>query len=460
MRMAVKREANAASRPAGAGAPALAIIPTASSAPAERLLAQQRTAGNRSVVRQLGRQGVVARKEEKALETKLIGQLSDDERKSLQEVTGIDTITVPDHKDVQNVALKPEFQPGIPASFRAPLTNVLDELTDGWLKKPNTTAAVELDLSGHGGVKTVWRFTHVETKEVTRYLIDLITNQAAATADDTKLNAHKFSIDSSDADFKAVVQQAVDRIPDVMLSQIDGVTFKRGRADATNPTSTAGNYNADKHEVTIFNIGMKQGASRYDENAGYAAPIDDRVRKVIHEIGHAIDEVALRKAFADRRAGAKEFKDKWPANVTVDAEGRATWSATDMPNDELKKLEADGKKFEKIDDAVGKARSETGHGVVGSTPAIATPFKKALDADGSRPLTPYVAEKLAEWKAEKDPTQNLKKQADFLTEAYAEAFSLYISEPETLRALRPKTYAFFKDKQDKMEKDAAKAKKP
>jgi len=448
--------------------PSPASVPAATEAP---LLQLQRTVGNRAVRRLLARGGplrpgrtgpnVVARKGEKPdlMNGRLFGQLPEDQRKNLQEITGIEKIAVPDDKKVQNVALKPEFEPGIPAKFEAPLTNVLDYLLRSWLK-PNTTAAVELDLTKHDGVATVWRFTYVDTPKDTRYLIDLITNQSAAPpptpADGGKFKAHKFSVVSSDTSFEPVVRQAVERVPDAFLSQIEGITFKRASAAAKDPDKTGGQYNPEKHEVTIFDVGMKTGSSRYDDNAGYAAPLDERAREVLHEIGHAIDEVALKKALDKRQAARADLESKYPGKVKFGDDGSLTFDTGVMPLDELKVFNQDVDKFKKAKDAADKTLSETGVGLQGTKPSVDTEFKKALDADGTRPLTPYVADKLAEFTAEKDAKKRLEKQGSFLEEAYAEAFSLYISEPQTLRTLRPNTFAFFEKKQKGLEKAAAK----
>jgi hypothetical protein len=438
-----------------------ATAPWAGGSGVAGLLCLQRTAGNRAVLRRLGRD-VLARKGDPLLGGRLLGQLSEAERKGLQEITGVSALQVPADKKVQNVALKPEFLAGTPAGFQAPLTNVLDELLRSWLSNPNTTAAVELDLADHGGGKTVWRFTHLETPKATRYLIDLVTNQAVAPAGPAgaaKFKAHGFSISASDPAFAPVVQQAVERIPDAFLSQIDGVTFKRGAADAKDPTRVGGRYDPATHTVTIFDLGMKTSASRYDDDAGYATPLDERVREVAHELGHAIDDVALARGFSDQAAAKKELQDSWSGNVTFDADGGLQWKDDGLSGDDRKRFRTVLDRFEKAGKRLDKVKSDTGHGIVGSTPALNTDFKKALDADGSRPLTPYVGEKRAAWQAEKDVTKKLDLEAEFVQEAYAEAFSLYTTEPETLRALRPKIFAFFKDKQGKLEKAAA-AKKP
>lgn len=465
MKTAPSREAVPAARPA---APVLAPMARpgmgSSTSFGAHLLEQQRTIGNRAVVSRLG-PGVVARAPAAGAPPQLAG-LVQKERQGLQEQTDVETITVPADKTVINVALTPEFPATVDTKLRAPLTNTLDRLLLGSLSTANTTVALEIDLTAHGGTKSVWRFTHLETtvkaKTTTRYLIEPVTEQAQATAGDTKFKSHGFSIAATtDTTFRPAVLRAVEIIPDALLSVVDGATFKREPASSAD-AKAGGHYEAEPHTVVIFDIGMKTGQSRFDDAPAGQAPVDGRVRRIVHEIGHAIDEASMRKGFADRRSARAVLEKDWGSYVTFDKKtGDMSFDKAGMPLADVKKFDAALKKFRDADTALTTARSETGHGIVGATPALRTAFKKALDADGSRPLTPYAEDKQKAWKGEKDPALKTGREADYIQEAYAEAFSLFITEPETLRALRPNTFKFFQDKVTALEKAAAaKAKKP
>jgi hypothetical protein len=152
-------------------------------------------------------------------------------------------------------------------------------------------------------------------------------------------------------------------------------------------------------------------------------------RAILHEIGHAVDLTPMRKAGA--------AKDK------ADAAVAALPSKYPDPNDpkayqypkggaEEKDVKAVLKAQQDAEAAVLAARSQSGsktikkptgdfEDVIG-TAVDGNKFRDAVARDGGKAVSAYGAQ-------------------DF-QEAYAEAYSLYISSPDTLKSLRPNVYDY------------------
>jgi hypothetical protein len=150
-------------------------------------------------------------------------------------------------------------------------------------------------------------------------------------------------------------------------------------------------------------------------------------RLIVHEIGHAVDLVALTKASTDLEAStaavqaasgtftnaaeAKAYQDAVKAETAAkktlkDARSRSGTSTREKPL--AKGEKKDPTKATNYEDVVGTAHA-------------GVPFRVAVKKDG-KDVSKYAEE---DWQ-----------------ESYAEAYSLYLTTPSTLKLLRPATYDF------------------
>lgn len=254
--------------------------------------------------------------------------------------------------------------------------------------RPPTTdivRVVELDLTAHGGQEGTYRFAAVAAKgaadapkEVV-ILVELIGARRKAFAD--KLDAtRKAALEKRFSQFGFVkkapagsndpfapaddtmpwldeswgkVLQALEMIPDDVLSGVPGIAFERGRG-AKGPGGEAGQYTTksgllkgDKPERVL---------RLYDETFKND---DSVILTVAHEIGHAVSE--------------KPAEPKGGAAISAGAD-----------------------------------------------------YQKAAKADGGKAITKYGAKN---WE-----------------EHYAEAYSMFIGEPATMKVMRPKLYEYFESR--------------
>src|SRR5215208_3932007 len=169
------------------------------------------------------------------------------------------------------------------------------------------TSAVLLDLTPYGGTQRVYRFTRVVSGEPPQesYFIDDVGTEAAAPAPRTdataafptgRFDTHRFTAPAGDRDFEAIIRAAVQMIPDRLLTPIDGASFRRAGTDP-HDASVGGRYDHQAHTVTIYDPGMRQTSARFGDAGGAVGP---RLRTILHELGHAIDEAPLRTAWTAR----------------------------------------------------------------------------------------------------------------------------------------------------------------
>ncbi|HUQ03464.1 MAG TPA: hypothetical protein VM261_13275, partial [Kofleriaceae bacterium] len=132
-----------------------------------------------------------------------------------------------------------------------------------------------------------------------------------------KFKAHGFTTSGYARDEMEALCHAVALVPESALATIDGVTFKRASAHATNP-AVRGEYDEAAHTVTLFDraftISVKIDTSTKEVPMGdlgarnVAADgtrSDESVRLIAHEIGHAIDYAPMRSRARCRDARAR-----------------------------------------------------------------------------------------------------------------------------------------------------------
>ena len=420
-RVTAVAEAPAQAEPRAPAAARLAATPAA------RVLALQRSAGNRATRRALARVPLEA--------------VPAAQRTRLREVTdALATIDVtalhspPGATGTRvsgRVTPAPTYGAGIDTTLQPVLMSVLSHLIGGALPA-NSTSAVLLDLSPYGGTSRVYRFTHVVSGEPaqTTYFIEDVGTEAAAPAPPTdataafpagRFDAHHFTAPGADRDFEAIIRAAVQMIPDRLLTPIDGASFRRAGTDP-HDSAVGGRYDHQAHTVTIYDPGMRQTTARFGEGAGAVGP---RLRTILHELGHAIDEAPLHRAWTARETARQAFESAFSQYDT----GGGNYSFPGNLQGQFNRLHGAATT---ADTAYTSARSLSGHdsehGDTDSS-ATATDFTRAVAADGGVMPTAYA--------------ESSRGEDHHLRETYAEAFSMFITEPQTLRSLRPSIYAYF-----------------
>jgi hypothetical protein len=153
-------------------------------------------------------------------------------------------------------------------------------------------------------------------------------------------------------------------------------------------------------------------------------------RAIVHEIGHAIDLTALRKAGAD--------KDK--ADAAVDA----LPSKYPDPNDPKGYQYKKGTAEEKDVKAILKAQKDAEAALAGATSLSGTKSVKQPTGEFKDVIGTQAKGNKFREAAVKDGGKAATAYGDQdFQEAYAEAYSLFITSPDTLKALRPNVYDYF-----------------
>ena len=282
----------------------------------------------------------------------------------------------------------------------------------------NMTIEVELDLSAHGGAQRRYRFTRFthrtgrgESAASTPVLLvedagPALTAPAQASVPSSMTigsGTYPLSGSWSSGDY-AQLHQAVSLLPAAAQTAANGLTFRRRRGDAGG--AEAGHYDSATDTVDLFDNAFPSSSVRF---GGRTAA----VRNIVHEIGHALDLRPLEAAWGTFNAAGQS------------AAARRAFLAVRSPS---------GMRWVR-DQASGDYRQEM-------NPSDRSPaFRRAVRTDGVRPESQQRT-------TPEGTTATLSggvttySDTDY-QELFAESFMLYTSAPETLRALRPATFAFF-----------------
>jgi hypothetical protein len=344
------------------------------------------------------------------------------------------------------------FDASVDAALQHGLANVAGSLSGGVELAPaplppNSTLTLELDVGGTVG-KGLYRFTYHAPSTAgktpapaQRIIVEALGKATApagtkapapAKAGETaapdpvadKIKRYSLSHSYTGAELDAL-RAALAQVPDAHLAVVSGLTFRRAAVSPTDPKA-GGDYSPKTHTVTMYDKAFTASQNRYP-GAGAVAS-DEATRAIVHEIGHAIDLTAMRKAGVEKdKADAavgdlpKRFPD--PKN----AEGYA-W---DNP-EQKKEIDAVLKAQKDADAGVLSARSRSGSRTIKKpdgtfddqigTAAKGNAFREAAVKDDGKAVSAYGD---TDWQ-----------------EAYAEAYSLYLTSPDTLKALRPNVFVY------------------
>jgi hypothetical protein len=242
-----------------------------------------------------------------------------------------------------------------------------------------------------------------------------------------KFDAHKFTFTGNwkDAE-KERVLTAVYMIADNILSIVDGVTFARGSQGGS--PQTGANYDMTTHTINMFDTSFTGGSLARTGMPGETLATGS-VWNTVHEIGHAIDRAKLRSAMTAAATARADLDTKFAQFKTPDGGFKLENVPLTVLNEFNKTLKAAQTAEKAVDTTITESgmRFQTpkggGQAELKDDPKANTKFQKA--AAGKR-ISPYAEDSWEEY--------------------FAESFALYITDPDTLKRLRPKIYEHFEDR--------------
>lgn len=352
------------------------------------------------------------------------GELSDalpeDERQRLQVLTPGGEINLRKFFDLGGMALPlpqgvtARYASTIPPKLKVGLTNFASKLVRKSMDL-NSTITMALDLEPYGGDYAAFRFTYLEhqstedgaaTREV---LIERLgslgleglppSQQSSALK---KFEAHGFVRGKGwdDEEFERLLE-TIAQIPDTLLSLVDGLTFEQeAELPSDNPDKVVmASYNLFNHTVAVYDQAFSQAMIRFGlPGSGVSSEL---TQVLMHEMGHAVDLAPLRQVWES----SSPFEQK-------EKEMAAARSAS-------------GARFEKNPAKTSYRTDESGT----QTETEGSEFRVAANKDGGNRITEYSEEA---WK-----------------EYFAEAYSLYLADPATMKRLRPHVFEYFSKKYPK-----------
>lgn len=300
---------------------------------------------------------------------------------------------------------------------------------------PNTTMTFDLDLVHLGLGHDAYRFTYVDfhpadpkQQRLHQVIIEHLGEVGAEKPGQKEPRQRRFdrlgfkrdTTWTDDGQF-TVLLGALERVPDHLLAPLKGLTFKRA---ATDPGGAAGNYDLPTHAITIFDKAFVTSATRIGDVEHGLVTLAQQ--NIIHELGHALDYQPLRQLYVREQEARSRLLTTFKPYQTRSGQYRfpaskqALWNRLSAQHAAALKALRGGELIS------GASLSELTAAQPGQAPAQdagSNEFRKAALRDGNLRLTDY-SEK--GW-----------------NEYFAEAFSIYIADPEALRRLRPNLFAWF-----------------
>lgn len=323
----------------------------------------------------------------------------------------------------RSVGATNSFDPAIPAALHTGLGSIAAWIAGDTNALPlNSSIEVDLDLSAHGGAHTTYRFTHFthttgsgrSASSATIMLIEQVGATLAAPAAQAVPASGTFTVGSSsftvggswtDADY-TTLHQALGLLPAASLTAATGLTFRRV---GTGTGAEGGHYDSATDTVELNDLAFPASS---DLRVGQR-PL--AVRNVLHEVGHAIDLRVLERAWQAYNSAGQT------------AAARRTLLAVRSPSGSRWGAAADGSGNDEIQENAGDA-----------SPA----FRAAVRRDGVRRDTSGARTTPEGTTATLSGGVTTYSDTDY-QEMYAESFAMYVGARETLRQLRPATFAYF-----------------
>lgn len=329
----------------------------------------------------------------------------------------------------------------IPQGLRHGLQNVAGELVPAPLAL-NSTITLALDLERYGRDYGAYRYTYVEhrpregarTREVIIEQLGSVgiegLTEAQRRAQVQRFRQHGFTRGRrwSTEQFEALLT-AIAQVPDRMLTPVRGLTFNRATAHATEP-NVGGDYDPDTHTITLYDRSFLASLTRFGTPGTTSGISTNAVRSIVHEIGHAIDLLPLRRAWRTLEQSQQALHTAF--QQFENPPGSRSYR---FPNTEQARYDRLNRQITQARQARTRARSPSGSRwrqragaweiAETSRAAGSNAFRQAARQDGARSPTNY-------------PNPN-----PWWQEYFAESFFLYITSPTVLRQQRPNVHTYF-----------------
>lgn len=313
----------------------------------------------------------------------------------------------------------------------------------------DVTSIYEFEGEGIESDRIVVRFTHYERSGSDDGLLieNLGSYDARGTSTDGSLS-EEFDVEIDEGSWDdselAVFRTALELIPDGAMDAISGVSFEHGSRDS----EAAARYLESEHTIEIWDKLFEESSSVYGStDSGY---VTNSVRRIVHELTHAIDFDSISEAMREKErleSEESELEDQL-SQVREDEEEEGRFDdivgETDGPLDmggsdsESEELPSEDELEDDLAEVRSKMRQlEDPEDVVRDYSAAGKKFLEELERDrpggasDTVPITNYAAQ------SREDSTE------EYRFESFAEAYSLYLTAPEWLAQIRPAVYAFF-----------------
>jgi hypothetical protein len=222
-----------------------------------------------------------------------------------------------------------------------------------------------------------------------------------------KVGAESFKLSGTwSADEFSQLQHALGLLPAAALTEATGLTFRR--TSGHGPGTEAGHYEQASDTVVLYDNAFDAASARVGGSL-----LGER--NILHEVGHGIDLRVLERAWTAFNTGGQT------------AGGRSTFLATRSPS---------GSRYQAPSSSSGDYRPDLNLGA-----PTQGEFRTAAAGDKVKPDTSRRTLTTGD-------TAHLSggvtdySDVDF-QELFAESYALFVLDPEKLRLLRPKTFAYF-----------------
>ena len=334
--------------------------------------------------------------------------------------------------------LKFGFGKSLSPTLQHGLKNIATNWVSGKILKPNQTLQVQLDLTRHKGDKGLYRFTYLKTKVKKKVVHKVLIEHMGTLGSGgfgpgekakayAKISRHDIKVSNKIVGSQKehdLLLHSILRMPDHLLAKIKGVEFTRDSAHANDPKA-GGIYDEDNHRIVLYDKAFGVNLTR---TGSVKTPTEFAIWAIVHEMGHAIDKHELRK----KELAYFEIQKKF--NALIPKFNAAKGKLRRQLDKQLAKLNRQLKKAKKEYLAL---RSESGE----YTRVIKGSFSRKFS---TRNKTPFRKTTIRESKVRITEYANKNWQ-----ETFAESFSAYINDPETLKLLRPKLYQYLNKKYKK-----------
>ena len=326
------------------------------------------------------------------------------------------------------------FAANVPQGLQHGLGNAAAQLVGNPLVE-NTSVMLALDLSRYGGDNATWRFTRIDLGGTlgTEILVERQGTIGIEGLRDEERAGLRERFDrlgfrrerGFDTDEFDQVLIGLSQVPEAQLGTLRGLRFARAGVDPADPL-TGGTYDLLTHTLTLFDPAFGGGLTRLGTGA---RPLTIAASSVVHEIGHALDQNALRTTAAATEAAQQALLAEFGTGgggFRIPGRGapdRARFNA-------LRGALTTAERAETAARAHSGARWQAGALTDAQARGARQPaFRQAAIRDGANPP------------GRGFPT-TYPNPDSFWQEYFAEAFMLFRTSPNLLQRLRPNVFAF------------------